>query len=76
MNAVIIKEPKNKFIDIEKIKALCSEQGMSFAELGRKIGLENRDLISRRLQNLYAFTADELVLVAKELGVSVNKLTV
>ncbi len=74
MDAIAVKEPKNKLIDVEKIKRLCEEQNISVAELGRKIGLDSRELISRRLQNSYSITGDELILIAENLGVSVKDL--
>ncbi|MBS4027209.1 MAG: helix-turn-helix transcriptional regulator [Ignavibacteriales bacterium] len=74
MDTVATKEPKNKLIDVAKIKRLCEERNLSFAELGRRIGLLNRDLISRRLQNSYAILGDEVFLIADQLGVSADDL--
>lgn len=76
MNTIEVKESKNKLIDVDKIKRLCKEQNISFAELGRKIGLSDRELISRRLQNSYSISGDELILIAENLNVSVKELSI
>lgn len=73
MNTVITKT-KNEYVDLKKIKELCNEKGLSIAELGRRIGLPMRDQIHRRLKNQYTLTADEVFLIADELGVSAEEL--
>jgi transcriptional regulator with XRE-family HTH domain len=65
---------RNKLIDVEKIKSLCEQKGIPFAEFGRRIGLPNRESISRRLLNQNTITADEVFLMADELGVPVEEL--
>lgn len=65
---------RNQLIDLAKIKTLCSHKKISYAELGRRIGLPMREQISRRLQNSYKISADEIFLIADELGVSPNEL--
>lgn len=65
---------KNQLIDLDAIKSLIAERGMAQAEFGRRIGLINRESISRRLQNKHAITADELLRMADELGVPVDDL--
>ena len=67
-------ETKNSLVNVERIKSLLNDRGVSYAEFGRRIGLENRESISRRLQNTYTITADELILMADELGVPVDTL--
>lgn len=67
-------DEKNQLIDVDKIKTLLDARGVSHAEFGRRIGLDSRELISRRLQNKYAITGDELIRMAKELGVRVEDL--
>jgi transcriptional regulator with XRE-family HTH domain len=67
---------KNHVVDVEKIKSLCEIRGIPLAEFGRRIGLDSREGISRRLQNKHKITGDELVLMARELGVSVEDLAV
>ena len=74
MNIVKEKEIKNEQIDLVKIKQLCKDKQISFADLGRRIGLQMRESISRRLKNQYTITADEIFLIADELGVSVEDL--
>lgn len=69
-------KPKNELVDLDKIKSLCSEKEISFAELGRKIGLNWRDSISLRLQNKSTISADEIFLIADELGVNVDELRI
>lgn len=68
------KDLKNELVDVEKIKALCDQNKISIAELGRRIGLPMRESISRRLKNSYTMTADEIFLIADELGVSADEL--
>lgn len=65
---------KNQLINVEKIKLLLDRRGVPHAEFGRRIGLENRESISRRLKNQYTITGDELLKMADELGVSVEEL--
>lgn len=65
---------KNSLIDTEKIKSLCEQNKIPFAELGRRIGLAERDLITRRLHNQYSFSADEFCLIADEFGLSLDEL--
>lgn len=67
-------QTKNELVDLEKIKNLCEIKKISFAELGRRIGLNWRDSISLRLQNRSTISADEIFLIASELGVSVDEL--
>ncbi len=74
MNIAATKEPKNEQINVDKIKELCKAKNLSMAELGRKIGLPMRESISRRLKNAYTMTADEIFLIADELGVSADDL--
>lgn len=69
-----IPKVKNLLIDTDKIKTLCEQNGMPFAELGRRIGLNERDLITRRLHNQYAFSADEFCLIADQFGLSLDEL--
>ncbi len=69
-------QEKNKLIDVQKIKRLCESRGLAFANFGRRIGLPNRESISMRLKNQYTITGDELILMADELGVSVEELRV
>jgi antitoxin component HigA of HigAB toxin-antitoxin module len=52
---------KNHVVDVEKIKSLCEIRGIPLAEFGRRIGLDSREGISRRLQNKHKITGDELV---------------
>lgn len=63
-------------IDLDTIKALIAGRGMAVAEFGRRIGLRNRESISRRLQNKHAITGDELLRMADELGVSADDLRI
>lgn len=74
MNVVATKEPKNELVNVEKIKQLCEEHNISIAELGRRIGLPMRESISRRLQNSYTMTADEIFLIADQFGISADDL--
>ena len=74
MQSVKAPSSKNELVDLEKIKSLCEKRNLSFAELGRRIGLNWRDSISLRLQNRSTITADEVFLIADELGVSANDL--
>lgn len=74
MNTVATKEQKNELVNVEKIKQLCEENNISIAELGRRIGLPMRESISRRLQNTYRMTADEIFLIADQFGVSADEL--
>lgn len=69
-------QTKNELVDLDKIKILCEQKKMSFAELGRRIGLNWRDSISLRLQNRSTITADEIFLIAKELKVSADELRI
>lgn len=68
------KPNRNKLVDVEKIRAICLDRGIPFAELGRRIGLESRESISRRLQNKHSVTGDELFMISDELGVPVSEL--
>lgn len=68
------KKKKNEQIDISKIRGLCEQKRISLAELGRRIGLNDRQKMNARLQNDSVISADELFLIADELGVSVNEL--
>lgn len=65
---------KNQVVDVSKIRSLCELRGIPFAEFGRRIGLDSREAISRRLQNKHKISGDELVLMARELGVQVEDL--
>lgn len=67
-------KPKNEKVDLVKIKNLCEQNNLSFAELGRRIGLNWRDSISLRLQNRSTITADEIFSIADHLGVPVDEL--
>jgi transcriptional regulator with XRE-family HTH domain len=67
---------RNELVNLDKIKDLCQKQNLSFAELGRRIGLKWRDSISLRLQNRSTMTADEVFLIADELGVSSDELRI
>lgn len=69
-------DKKNKLVDTEKIKNILDARGVSYAQFGRKLGISHRESISRRLQNDYTITADELILMAAELGVPVEELSV
>lgn len=74
MTTVEKTQPKNAQVDLMKIKDLCEQRNLSLAELGRRIGLNWRDSISLRLQNRSTITADEVFLMADELGVSADDL--
>lgn len=74
MKTVKTAKQKNELVDLDKIKNLCEERSLSFAELGRRIGLNWRDSISLRLQNRSTITADEVFLIADELGVPADDL--
>jgi transcriptional regulator with XRE-family HTH domain len=67
-------EEKNRVVDVDKIRQLCEVRGIPFAEFGRRVGIDNREGISRRLQNRYKISGDELILMARELGVQVEEL--
>ncbi len=71
-----IKTQKNELIDLAKIRQLCEIKSLSISELGRQIGLPERQKINARLQNKNAFSGDELYLIADALGVNVNELRV
>ncbi len=71
---MVTSDKKNKLVNTNKIKELLEARGISYAKFGRKVGLPNRESISRRLQNSYTITADELILMAAELGVPVEDL--
>ena len=68
------KKKKNEQIDISKIRELCEQKRISLAELGRRIGLNDRQKMNARLQNDSVISADELFLIADELGVSATEL--
>jgi transcriptional regulator with XRE-family HTH domain len=70
------KKLKNELIDLDKIRQLCDSRHLSIAELGRRIGLNERQKMNARLQNDNVITGDELLLIAQELGVSANDLRV
>jgi transcriptional regulator with XRE-family HTH domain len=65
---------KNELIDVTKIRDLCESRGLSIAELGRRVGLADRQKMNARLQNVSAITGDELLLIAAELNVSAESL--
>ncbi|MBX3288412.1 MAG: helix-turn-helix transcriptional regulator [Acidobacteria bacterium] len=67
---------KNSLIDLDKIRELCEEKGLSQAELGRRIGLTSRDLITKRLSNKYVITGDDLLKIAAVLDVPVEQLQI
>ncbi|CAN5354613.1 hypothetical protein BH10ACI2_BH10ACI2_00210 [soil metagenome] len=66
----------NEHVDVVRIRDLCETRGIPFAELGRRVGLCNREGISRRLQNKHKISGDELILMARELGVTVEELSI
>lgn len=74
MQAVETVKPKNELVDLDKIKKLCEQKNLSFAELGRRLGFEWRDQLSMRLKNRYTISADEIFLIADELGVPTDEL--
>lgn len=74
MNTQGNKSKKNELIDLEKIKRWCDDNHLSYAELGRRIGLPMRESISRRLTNQYTITGDEIFLIAEQMGVSADEL--
>lgn len=74
MATVKTNEQKNELVDLEKIKKLCEQKNLSFAELGRRIGFNWRDSISLRLKNRSTITADEIFQIADALGVSTDEL--
>lgn len=65
---------KNELIDLAKIRKLCETKSFSISELGRQIGLPERQQINARLQNKNVIKGDELYLIADALGVSVEDL--
>jgi transcriptional regulator with XRE-family HTH domain len=66
---------KNQIIDVDRIKQMCETRGIPLAEFGRRVGIDSRELISRRLLNKYTITGDELIRMARELGVTVEDLS-
>jgi transcriptional regulator with XRE-family HTH domain len=74
MNTTETRKRKNRLIDVSRIRELCDDKNYSIAELGRRIGLDERQKINARLQNNNTITADELFLIADELDVSVDDL--
>lgn len=72
----IMNDEMNKLVDVGRIKALCAKRGIPFAEFGRRIGLPHRESISKRLQNKYKISGDELALMAVELEVPISDLIV
>lgn len=69
-----VKTQKNELIDLAKIRDLCEKKSLSISELGRQIGLPERQKINARLKNTNAITGDELYLIADVLGVSTDDL--
>jgi transcriptional regulator with XRE-family HTH domain len=67
---------KNQIVDVAKIQMMCKDRGLPLAEFGRRIGIDSRETISTRLRNKTPITGDELVLMARELGVTVEELTI
>lgn len=65
---------RNQHIDVRKILDLCKANNISQADLGRRIGLKGRDLITKRLANRYIITGDELLKIAGVLNVRVEEL--
>lgn len=65
---------KNELIDTKKIRKILIDRELSAAELGRRIGLPGREAISRRLQNKYVITGDELFKISTALGVEPSDL--
>lgn len=67
---------KNNLVNLEQIKELCEQKNLSFAELGRTIGITCRDSITKRINNQYQISADELFLIADSLNVPVEELRI
>lgn len=67
---------KNQLVDVGLIRQMCETRGIPFAEFGRRVGLDSREAISKRLQNQHKISGDELIRMAKELGVTVEELSI
>lgn len=63
-------------MNVTRIKEMCESRGIPLAEFGRRVGIDTREGISRRLKNQYTITGDELIRMARELGVTVEDLSV
>lgn len=61
-------------INLKLIKELREERGFSQQEMANYLHLSGGDKYSRRENGVYNFKASELPLLAKKLGVSIERL--
>ena len=64
---------RNELIDTVKIRHLAESNGLSMAELARRIGI-NRQKLHARMHQGTPITANELLQIADNLGVSADDL--
>lgn len=76
MNSVVEHKSKNELINIPKIRELCEQKSLAFAELGRRIGLNDRQKMNARLHNKSQISGDELFLISDALDVPVDDLRI